>query len=489
MTVMEADKSRTGDFAARALAERLKAQIEAGQLRPGERVLAERKLAQKYDVPLHTVRLALGVLKQEGAVYSRPKSGLYVADTTTSTAARSASEVWTLTKNDASVDGFSLLDSSEMMARDLHFLVGSWDRFNRGAWEQVCRTYSAAQSDVYVEPAFADGRRAYQRLRPWSDSFISTHVEVCKRSQPQTQIEPIDTDQLRSLGLESRYIEAVDDGQGQSIGVPVSAAMMIGLLNTRLIPDRLIQPLIDADSWSVVFELLTEAVSHCPGCCPLNIHSTSTFNVHQYLTIAAGGMLRGDRIDLRPAPVRRALDQLDHFLDRTDSRPAPDAGRPAQQSCLVDLDFTSSRWYPPGEGWRPWRYPLGEEGGYLEGINIGFVNRVSPHGTEACDFLLHLASVPVQRQITQSPREQTVSTDVELPAKFYSDSTWQVITDMRRRSTVFREWTPGYARMIGNVLIPLSAQWLAGNMSTQAFCDAVEDQGNQCLDAYRQETN
>ncbi len=60
------------------IADKLAQQINAGQLKSGERLPAERELAQQYDVSRQTVREALIALEVSGLVDIKPGSGVYV---------------------------------------------------------------------------------------------------------------------------------------------------------------------------------------------------------------------------------------------------------------------------------------------------------------------------------------------------------------------------------------------------------------------------
>jgi hypothetical protein len=505
MPTLQSDKAKTGQRAARELANHLRGQIQHGQMRPGDRVLSERKLAQRYDAPLHTVRLALSRLKAEGALVSRPKSGLYVAseypDLTIGTAATpfwpprhfpaSGGFLDPLSEPAApSIAGFNLLDPHETAACEIHFLVANWDRFTRRFWEQGCGQYSDDHSPVQVEASFPSNRREYRRLRPWSDAFISTHMEMYKGGRLWSDIEPFEAAELQAAGVDQRYIDAVGDEQdGLATGVPISACLMTGLLNTRLLPDRLLRPLQSAVTWDEVFDLLTEAAAARPGCAPLNVHGAFTFNIHQYLTVAAGGLLHEGRINLRRPAVRGALDRMDRFLEQTASRPAPDQGRTPFQSCLAEIDYTcrAALMSQDGRGWIPWLYPLGEGGRYLEGINIGFINRASPQRDPSRDFLLHLALPRQQQWITRSPREQSISARMPSPWQAYGPREGEILAAMRRQAVVFGEWVPGYVRAVEEVLPALSKQWVAGRLSTDEYCRLVEERGNECLDACQRE--
>src|SRR5215469_4946673 len=57
----------------------IRAQIEAGELKPGDTVASERELAKIHGVSLMTARHALGSLEQEGVVERRRGAGTFVA--------------------------------------------------------------------------------------------------------------------------------------------------------------------------------------------------------------------------------------------------------------------------------------------------------------------------------------------------------------------------------------------------------------------------
>lgn len=61
--------------------QQLRGMIERGDLRPGDRLPAERKLAEDFGVARNTVREAIRVLAEGGILESRQGAGTYVKDT------------------------------------------------------------------------------------------------------------------------------------------------------------------------------------------------------------------------------------------------------------------------------------------------------------------------------------------------------------------------------------------------------------------------
>jgi GntR family transcriptional regulator len=60
------------------LAAILRAQIESGELRPGDQLPSETVLTQRYGLARNTVRAAIKVLRDEGLVITRQQRGSIV---------------------------------------------------------------------------------------------------------------------------------------------------------------------------------------------------------------------------------------------------------------------------------------------------------------------------------------------------------------------------------------------------------------------------
>jgi GntR family transcriptional regulator len=62
------------------IADTLRAEIQSGELQPGERLPAETALTERFDVALPTLRQAIGVLRAEGLIESRHGIGTFVKE-------------------------------------------------------------------------------------------------------------------------------------------------------------------------------------------------------------------------------------------------------------------------------------------------------------------------------------------------------------------------------------------------------------------------
>lgn len=66
-----------------SIAANLRQEIDEGHFPPGQKLPTEAQLSSRFGVNRHTVRRALGALAEEGAVFSRRGSGVYVAHVST----------------------------------------------------------------------------------------------------------------------------------------------------------------------------------------------------------------------------------------------------------------------------------------------------------------------------------------------------------------------------------------------------------------------
>ncbi len=63
----------------RQIAGILRRRIEAGQYPPDTRIPTESELMEAFEVARTTARRAIGVLREEGLIYTVPQRGSYVA--------------------------------------------------------------------------------------------------------------------------------------------------------------------------------------------------------------------------------------------------------------------------------------------------------------------------------------------------------------------------------------------------------------------------
>ncbi|GGG37625.1 FadR/GntR family transcriptional regulator [Chelatococcus composti] len=70
------------------LAQKLRQEIAAGRMRPGERLPTEQQISERFGVSRPTVREAIGRLKHDGLVVTRQGAGAFIAEPGAATAFR-----------------------------------------------------------------------------------------------------------------------------------------------------------------------------------------------------------------------------------------------------------------------------------------------------------------------------------------------------------------------------------------------------------------
>ncbi|WP_431934362.1 winged helix-turn-helix domain-containing protein [Nonomuraea jabiensis] len=75
------------------IADDLRAQIQGGSLAPGTPLPSTAQLADQYDASLSVVKMAVGILRNEGLVIGQQGKGVFVRDTDDAPAGDTAGEV------------------------------------------------------------------------------------------------------------------------------------------------------------------------------------------------------------------------------------------------------------------------------------------------------------------------------------------------------------------------------------------------------------
>ena len=71
---------RQGEPLYKQIAADLKAQIDSGLLKPGDKLPSTRQLVEHYEVSETVIRFAMVELKAQDYVYGQPGRGVYVKD-------------------------------------------------------------------------------------------------------------------------------------------------------------------------------------------------------------------------------------------------------------------------------------------------------------------------------------------------------------------------------------------------------------------------
>ena len=193
-----------------------------------------------------------------------------------------------------------------------------------------------------------------------------------------------------------------------------------------------------------------------------------TFNLFQYLTHIGGALVDAatGRLQIRRPEFVHALANL--AAHRNDLFPTPREGdAPVDtDACCTHLNWTYMFARDRASlRFTPWLFALGEQGAYMEVLNVGVISGTTPYPEECRQFLAYLLSDTVQQELTNVPGEHPVSRRIANPFAAY-DPTWQrALHAFRERSQVCWECVPGYTQMLWTVFFPLAVRFFAGKLS------------------------
>ncbi len=432
--------------------------IESGVLRPSDRLRAEKELAAAYGVGVAAVRQALRSLKADGLLISKPKSGVFVAERSERAQPRER----------AAGSGLHMFDIIHAAACRLRFTIVGWTPANRPVWERVCQEALSAAPSLAVEPVFPVTERDYAQACRSSDLFMTSMLDTAFLRGARGDTEWLAPDELADFPLPSRYADAVCVG-GKAAGVPLSATLLVGGLNPKLVPPALQASLCATRSWAEALPLLANRAKQVSPAVGLNLNPSHTLNLFQYLTHVGGPLVD-------PATSRVLLDRAD-FRDALAALEAHRATLPVTQTdadhrepdaCCAFLDITYQfHRHPEMLRLTPWLFPLGERGAYMENINVAVIARATPYPEECRRFLRHLLSASVQRRLTAAPGEHPVAADIPEPFAGYPEAWRRVLHAFRERSRLCGEHCPGYSEFLTTILLPLSSHFLKGEITAK----------------------
>lgn len=143
----------TSEARRRQIARELRSDIEAGRLRPGERLPSSRALASQWHVGVGTVNQAMEELTNEGLVVSRPRSGRVVAERPDTSAVRVVTRPRAVLVGGYAGSGKT--EAGRILARQTGWAMIDKDTITRGvvdaALVQMGSSVSDRESATYIE--------------------------------------------------------------------------------------------------------------------------------------------------------------------------------------------------------------------------------------------------------------------------------------------------------------------------------------------------
>ena len=439
-------------------------EIDDRVLHPHDRLQSEKTLAMQYGVGLHDVRKALKSLQAKGSIYAKVRSGMYVAEAVAGV------------QEPAIEEGFHAFDISQGAVCHLKFLVTGWTTRSKAMWERLCRNASAIHPTLSLEPLFPRTAEDFNLLFPRCDlSILSVSDRLLLNGNRRAAL--LDRSDIAGLSIADRYVAAASAGGDKFLGVPLSGTFLVGGIQEALTPPPVRRMLAGARSWRDVVGILER--SGKGKAAYFNLHPFYTLNLMQHLFHVGGSLVdpKTRKIKIGNPAFREELDYLDSVRGQVFR-----ARDPVQQmssgECRVFLEWTYLFHRNPSfAGLKPWLFPLGSQGKYLEGLNVCVISQDSHHPAECRKILHYLLSDPVQREIGQLSGEHSVSGNSAHRFEGYQENWRPTLSEMHERSQVFCEVVPGYIDFLHTVVHPLTARFYLGRITASELVEQVTEKG------------
>jgi hypothetical protein len=119
-------------------------------------------------------------------------------------------------------------------------------------------------------------------------------------------------------------------------------------------------------------------------------------------------------------------------------------------------------------------------------LNFGAISHTTPYPEECRKFLHYLVSDPVQGQLAKMIGEHPVSSQVADPFAGYEENWKRVLTSVKQRSQLCREYTPGYAEFMDLIFCPLAERFFYGEINARDLLARLDERGTRFFAPARQ---
>lgn len=448
--------------------EDLRKKIEQGVLKPNDQLRSEPQLMAEYGVGIYDVRKALRRLRQAGLLFSVRRSGVFVADREGRSAAASSRN-----------EGFNVFEIPHGAVCSLSFLIGEWRSESRQVWEEICRGFSAEHPNLNVTPLFPSSTAQYNQYRQRADVFLSGLLNGSLHLAPEQTLTLLSRSEMEAWPLDRRYVDAVSFGD-KALGVPVTGTLLAGGINQARTPRDTQGLLLRARSWDEVLWALARARDRDPSLTGLNLHHWWVHSLLEYLMHTAGQLVdakSGEFLADR-ARFRRALDSLVLYRDRAFASGIGSEDRLAPDSCCAYISWTSLLARNPGTlRFKPWLFPLGRNGTYLETINLCAISKDTDYPEESRRLLEYMLSEQVQKRFTALPGEHPLRYTIKDRFGGFSHEWRRVLSSGLERSSIYFQPVPGMNAFIHSVFAPLGKRFFYGEIGAGDMIGELSEQG------------
>jgi len=441
-------------------------QIEDGRLTAGMRLPGVNTLAGDYGTGIYQARKAVSILKDEGLVESRPKSGVYVRE---GVAPASGS-------NGIYRSGrFHLFDNPAGARSPVRLLMhASTPEYSR-AWDNVRARFSTA--GVGLELIFPDEKEDFWRLVPEADIILANPAHIFLDDRLSQLAEPLPKKIVSGAGLAEKYLESVAS-DGQIMGMPLTGTAFLGLLNPDFISPSERETLGRAGSWPEAWQILFDIQKQGKADYICNMGAVGgALDLAAYIMLAGEGIVDVDdgRPMLSSEKNRAAIGQLAEFLPRLRLAPVGMSPMQALERSILTFGYTyqfnrlgdAGRYYL-------WPYPVAAGQTPPEGVVVAVLNKNANMVNEARQLVELFSTRPVQSQLSDIRGEYPLCLPVDEAFAAHPEKWRAGLSRLRRESRPFYSSTMGLVQYPDVEWGLLAAAFWGGNINADEFIASGE---------------
>lgn len=449
--------------------------IRKKELRPDDRIVSENALRKMYDANLYQVRKAIRNLIAGGRLYSKSKSGVFVASSNNE-----------LNVQTVSTPGLNLFEIVGIAKCTLNFMVGCWNIADASYWKKIAYEYSRQNSSVEITIVFPRDYTEYLNLQKTCDMMYTTPWEVFRSYSNYEKLEPFTLDESASWPIREKYLKHIVHGQGV-VGIPVTSTFLVGSIADQLVPDVIVRRTLLARDWEELFMIFQELNATSISALPVfNLHQLLTLNAYHFLRIAGGDLLDLSKtmIDMRKPEISRTLELIDRYRSIVIYQKESNGDR----KCLFDIFYDNNAlltsWHLQNT---PWLYPVQNNAGeYPEAQGICCIFKQSHNIEEAKKFLTFLHTVTAQKILNDCPTSNGIAENIEDKIFNKYPQAWRdVLKKIKDKTFIFGEYIPGYNEFLHNVFHPEIKRFFLGDISIAELVSIVQAGGNKIIGKYK----
>jgi ABC-type glycerol-3-phosphate transport system substrate-binding protein len=445
----------------------LKNEISTGELQKNARIPSENKLAKACSVGVYDARKAVNILKEQGVLYSLPKSGVYVSEKSIT----SNNNLNCRMPNSSRSDGFHIFEHARLVKPKLNFLISGWDSYTKLVWEEIFKIVNLQNKNFSATPVFPNNAQEYLHTAGTCDLFMTTPGNYYNGNGNFPESLKYPEGFFDNKNIIEKYKTAVFT-DGKITSCPFACSMICGGINTEVLSRNEIKKIISVESWKEAMEIFPSLENNHPNHFGSNIDWVFTPNVRHILYMQNGVFADFAKKKIKfNAKHIEVLEAIEKYSNTKKELLNYSLEMDNKKFCTW-TEYTCV-WMRKNrmKNFIPWQLPLGEDGGYPEGLDSIFINANTKHKQEALAMTESMISIEVQNLVENIRGEHSVRDDVVNRFGGYPSDWRKTIKNMTENGIVDSEFFTGYQPFINSTFSPLSQKLFNKEITAESFIE------------------